>query len=151
MAIDFQRIVFFGDSLTDDGNLPEPVRSEAIGPFTIDTITSYFYYVDEDSQQVSLAILLVATVQDEAVRANGQNLLGLGQRLAEHVRWNLAPLYFDCCVGREPCGAKVALVIHRARSWTDTVGRPWLRRSFFSDSALSHRPIASMRLFNANL
>lgn len=29
MAIDFQRIVFFGDSLTDDGNLPEAVRPDA--------------------------------------------------------------------------------------------------------------------------
>jgi phospholipase/lecithinase/hemolysin len=28
MAIDFRRIVFFGDSLTDDGNLPEPFRPD---------------------------------------------------------------------------------------------------------------------------
>jgi phospholipase/lecithinase/hemolysin len=28
MAIRFQRIVFFGDSLTDDGNLPEPFRPD---------------------------------------------------------------------------------------------------------------------------
>jgi hypothetical protein len=28
MALDFNTIVFFGDSLTDDGNLPEPFRPD---------------------------------------------------------------------------------------------------------------------------
>ena len=29
MSVDFRHIVFFGDSLTDDGNLPQPVRPDA--------------------------------------------------------------------------------------------------------------------------
>src|SRR5918994_564430 len=52
MAIDFRRIVYFGDSLTDSGNLPEPVRPDP--PYVGGRLTNGRVYAEVLAQELGL-------------------------------------------------------------------------------------------------
>jgi phospholipase/lecithinase/hemolysin len=53
MAIDFQKIVFFGDSLTDDGNLPAPVQPKA--PYVGGRFTNGPVYAEVLARELGVA------------------------------------------------------------------------------------------------
>ncbi len=71
MAIDFRRIVFFGDSLTDSGNLPEPVRPDP--PYVGGRLTNGRVYAEVLAQELGLPSDNVAFGGAEASTDSGDN------------------------------------------------------------------------------
>jgi phospholipase/lecithinase/hemolysin len=71
MAIDFRRVVFFGDSLTDSGNLPEPVRPDP--PYVGGRLTNGRVYAEVLAQELGLPSDNVAFGGAEASTDSGDN------------------------------------------------------------------------------
>ena len=71
MAIDFQKIVFFGDSLTDDGNLPEPARPDP--PYVGGRFTNGPVYAEVLTRELGVASDNYALGAAEASTDAGDN------------------------------------------------------------------------------
>ncbi|MBM6592987.1 SGNH/GDSL hydrolase family protein [Microvirga pudoricolor] len=71
MAIDFQRLAFFGDSLTDDGNLPEPVRPDP--PYFDGRFSNGPTYAEVLSRKLGIVADNVALGGAEASTESGDN------------------------------------------------------------------------------
>jgi phospholipase/lecithinase/hemolysin len=71
MAIDFQKIIFFGDSLTDDGNLPEPARPQS--PYVGGRFTNGPVYAEVLTRELGVASDNYALGGAEASTDSGDN------------------------------------------------------------------------------
>src|SRR5829696_76567 len=72
MAIDFQKLVFFGDSLTDDGNLPEPARPDP--PYVGGRFTNGPVYAEVLTRELGVRADNVALGGAEASTDSGDNV-----------------------------------------------------------------------------
>jgi phospholipase/lecithinase/hemolysin len=83
MAIDFQKIIFFGDSLTDDGNLPAPVRPQS--PYVGGRFTNGPVYAEVLTRELGVAsdnfALGGAEASTDSGDATAQRLINLSAQI----------------------------------------------------------------------
>ncbi len=99
MAIDFQRIVFFGDSLTDDGNLPEPVRPDP--PYVGGRFTNGPVYAEVLAQELGIFADDVAFGGAEASTESGDNIAQKAINLSSQVSTYLGDSPFPFSSGED--------------------------------------------------
>ncbi|MET0742066.1 MAG: SGNH/GDSL hydrolase family protein [Microvirga sp.] len=99
MAIDFQRLVFFGDSLTDDGNLPEPVRPDA--PYVGGRFSNGPVYAEVLARELGILSDDVALGGAEASTESGDNIAQKAINLSSQVSTYLGDSPFPFSSGTD--------------------------------------------------
>jgi phospholipase/lecithinase/hemolysin len=113
MSVDFQRIVFFGDSLTDDGNLPEPVRPDP--PYVGGRFTNGPVYAEVLARELGIAsdnfALGGAEASTDASDPLPQRLINLSAQVDNYLAQQSPFGFFQWFGGRADPGTAASIFI----------------------------------------